>query len=60
VTKSYVLIKVSRGGRSLVGRTDVIGGCFAHSSVRVLGSSVPRILEEESDVLIREGGWTSE
>jgi len=56
-----VFMRVSRGGFEW-GETDwvIVGGGFAHSSVMVLGSSVPRILEEGREVLIKEGAWISE
>jgi len=52
---------VSRGGLELGEKAVVIaGGGLAHSSVRLAGSSVPRILEEGREVLIRDGAWISE
>jgi hypothetical protein len=60
-TKSYVLIRESRGGLAS-GEKDVVmdGGGFAHSSLIVEGSRVPRILDGGRVVLIREGAWISE
>jgi hypothetical protein len=57
-----VEIKESRGGFSFVEDVEDVGvgGGFAHSDVMVERSRVPRFLEGESVLVIREGAWISE
>jgi hypothetical protein len=59
-TKSYVFIRVSRGG-FVSGEKDagMLGGGLAHSVVMELGSREPRIFDEGRDVRIKEGAWIS-
>lgn len=54
-------MRVSRGGFASGEKEFVtFGGGLAHSSVMLFGSSVPRILEEGNDDLIRAGACISE
>ena len=54
------MIKASRGGRAGLSPAAFIEGfAFIHSSVIVLGSTVPRICEAGREVLIKDGGCTS-
>jgi hypothetical protein len=51
----------SRGGlASGLNEVVTLGGGFAHSSLIVDGSRVPRILDEGREDLMREGAWISE
>jgi hypothetical protein len=60
-TKSWVLIRELRGGL-LSGANDfeTLGGGLAHSSLMLVGSRTPRILEEGRELVMREGAWISE
>jgi hypothetical protein len=56
-----VFIRVSRGGFSSGEKAfEADGGGLAHSSVMLLGSSVPIIFSEGREVFMREGAWISE
>lgn len=57
-TKSCVLMSSSR--RALLsGEKDlvIVGAGVVHSSLRVVGLRVPRILDLGREVLISEGAW---
>lgn len=58
--KSWVLMRVERSGLVVGWKVRVGVGGSVHSGVMLVGSRVPRTLEEGRDVLMREGLWISE
>lgn len=58
-TKSWVDIRVSRGGFGSREEAETVGGGLAQSSVIEEESRVPRCFEAGSDRWIKEEAWIS-